>query len=132
MNDTAVWAAPLILLPGVGLLILSTSSRFGQLHQELLRQRDEGHSRAVQTLVRRGRLLHSSLVGLYISVMLLTISSVLGTLINRWLMVAKWIPETLSFLGILVIAFSAIQLIRESKLLIAVILDAAGNMNSKA
>jgi hypothetical protein len=91
VESTGLWAAPLLLIPGVGLLVLSTSARFGQLHQELLRQQSEGRSRAVTHLRQRARLLHSALVSFYVSVA--------------------------------VINFAAIQLIRESKLLITVILD---------
>ena len=71
MESTGLWAAPLLLIPGVGLLVLSTSVRFGQLLQELHRQRGEGHSRAVKHLFRRARLLHSALVSFYLSIELL-------------------------------------------------------------
>jgi hypothetical protein len=36
-----------------------------------------------------------------------------------------WIPEAITFLGVAVISYTAIQLSRESKLLITVILDDA-------
>ncbi len=32
--DTVAWLTPLVLLPGVALLVLSTSARYGQIHQE--------------------------------------------------------------------------------------------------
>ncbi len=83
MESTGLWAAPLLLIPGVGLLVLSTSARFGQLHQELHRQLSEGHPGAVKHLCRRARLLHSALVSLYVSIAVLAISSLLGTLANR-------------------------------------------------
>ena len=125
MESTGLWAAPLLLIPGVGLLVLSTSARFGQLHQELRRHRDEGHSRAVEHLCRRARLLHSALVSFYLSVAMLAFSSLLGTLANRWFETLKWIPEAMTFLSVAVISYAAIQLIRESKLLFTVILDDA-------
>jgi hypothetical protein len=103
METAGIWAAPLLLIPGVGLLILSTSARFGQLHQELHRQRDEGHSHAVEHLCRRARLLHSALVSLYVSVAVLAFSSLLGTLANRWFAAWRWIPESMTFLGVAVI-----------------------------
>ena len=125
MESTGLWAAPLLLIPGVGLLVLSTSARFGQLHQELHRQRDKRHSHAVKHLCRRARLLHSALVSFYVSIAVLAFSSLLGTLANRWFETLKWIPEAMTFLGVAVITFAAIQLIRESKLLITVVLDDA-------
>ena len=125
MESTGLWAAPLLLIPGVGLLVLSTSARFGQLHQELHRQISEGHSDAVKHLCRRARLLHSALVSLYVSIAVLAISSLLGTLANRWVETLTWIPEAITFLGVAVICYAAIQLSRESKLLITVVLDDA-------
>ncbi|GAG10503.1 unnamed protein product, partial [marine sediment metagenome] len=99
------------------------SARFGQLHQELHRQLSEGHSDVVGHLCQRAHLLHSALVSFYVSVALLAFSSLLGTLANRWFGTLKWLPETMTFLGIAVITFAAIQLIRESKLLMTAILD---------
>ena len=122
MESTGLWAAPLLLIPGVGLLVLSTSARFGQLHQELHRQRDNRHSHAVKHLCRRARLLHSALVSFYGSIAVLAFSSLLGTLANRWFETLKWIPEAMTFLGVAVITYAVIQLIR---LLITVILDDA-------
>ena len=56
---------------------------------------------------------------------LLTFSAQCQTLANRWFKTLTWIPEAMTFLGVAVITFAAIQLIRESKLLITVILDDA-------
>ena len=40
MIATEVWLTPLLLLPGVALLIVSTSHRFAQLHSEFHRLLD--------------------------------------------------------------------------------------------
>ena len=37
MESESVWLTPLILLPGVALLIISTSARYGQVHSEIHR-----------------------------------------------------------------------------------------------
>ncbi len=37
MSADTLWAAPLLLLPGVALMVLSTSTRFGLLHDEFHR-----------------------------------------------------------------------------------------------
>ena len=34
MESNALWLTPLILLPGVALLIMSTSARYGQVHAD--------------------------------------------------------------------------------------------------
>jgi ABC-type spermidine/putrescine transport system permease subunit II len=125
MNDAGIWAAPLLLIPAVGLLVLSTSARFGQLHEEFHRHRGEKDSRALKHLYRRARLIHSALVSFYISVAVLALASLLGTLSGRWLESLTWIPQAMTFVGVAMILFSAIQLIRESRLLMTVILDEA-------
>jgi len=35
MQNVEIWLTPLLLLPGVALLIMSTSARYGQIHAEL-------------------------------------------------------------------------------------------------
>ena len=125
MESTGLWAAPLLLIPGVGLLVLSTSARSGQLHEEFHRRHGERHSHAVKHLCQRARLIHSALVSFYVSVAVLSLSSLLGTIANRWFETMEWIPQVMTFLGVAFILYAAIQLIRESKLLITVILDDA-------
>ena len=56
---------------------------------------------------------------------MLALSSLLGTIANRWFETMEWIPQVMTFLGVAFILYAAIQLIRESKLLITVILDDA-------
>ena len=121
--DTGIWAAPLLLIPGVGLLVLSTSARFGQLHEEFRRRRGEGG--AVRHLCKRAHLIHTALVCFYASIAVLALSSLLGTIANRWLESMVWLPQVMTFAGVALILYAAIQLIRESKLLITVILDDA-------
>lgn len=123
MNDAGIWVAPLLLIPAVGLLVLSTSARFGQLHAEFIRHQDEGRSHAMKHLCKRAHLIHTALVSFYMSVAVLALSSLLGTLSDRWFASLFWIPQAMTFVGVAMILFSAVQLIRESKLLITVILD---------
>ncbi len=106
MESTGLWAAPLLLIPGVGLLLISTSSRFGQLHQELLRQVREQNSEAVRHLCQRARLIHTAMVSLYVSIAVLSFSSLLGTLANRWFPTLKWIPEVMTFVGVAIISYA--------------------------
>ena len=125
MEGTGVWAAPLLLIPGVGLLVLSTAARFGQLHEEFRLRQGEGNIVAVKHLCQRARLLHSALVSFYVCIAVLALSSLLGSIASRWFEALVWIPQAITFLGVIFILYSAIQLIRESKLLITVIIDDA-------
>ena len=59
MTSTEFWLTPLILLPGVALLIGSTSARFGQIHTEfhhLLDHPDAGAQILSRNLQQRARL----------------------------------------------------------------------------
>ncbi len=120
MDDIAMWASPLLLKPGVALLILSTSTRFGQLHEELHRQLHEGTEASISHLRRRARLLHSALVNLYTSVGVLAFASLFGAALGQ---AAPVVPRSLMFLGVCIVTFASIQLIRESRLLMTVIDD---------
>ena len=115
---------PLLLIPGVGLLVLSTSARFRQLHEEFRRRRCEGNSGAVKHICQRAHLMHSALVRF------LALSSLLGTIANRWFAPIVWVPQAMTFIGVVFILYAAIQQIRESKLLITVILDDAEGESS--
>ena len=87
MFSTEIWLTPLILLPGVALLIMSTSARFGQLDDKfhrLLRDHDEHARRLCRQLVRRAGLFRNALLGLYLSVGLFALASLLGAVVNLW------------------------------------------------
>ena len=70
MNGFDLWLAPLLLLPGIGLLIMSTSARFGQLQGQII-QLSSDESLATLDLARslrfRGHLFRLALLMLYIS-----------------------------------------------------------------
>ncbi|MDJ0840396.1 MAG: DUF2721 domain-containing protein [Acidobacteriota bacterium] len=75
-----LWLAPLLLLPGVALLIMSTSARYGQLHAEI--HRDKISGRALATLFFRAKLFRNALVCLYFSVSAFAVSSLVGGLLT--------------------------------------------------
>ena len=118
MASSSAWITPLLLLPGAALLVLSTGSRFGQLHEEFHRHKEHGSSQALAHLRRRARLFRSALVSLYVSIALLAISSVIGSLVE-----ASLIASGLTVLAVAIEAFAAVQLIRESTILLSVIED---------
>ncbi len=125
MSADTLWAAPLLLLPGVALMVLSTSTRFGLLHDEFHRVLETGRSKRLPRLRHRARLMRMALVGLYISVALLAIASVVGTIANT---LGSNVEPTLhlfalglTVLGVVMGAVAAAQLIRESTILLSVI-----------
>ena len=118
-----IWIAPLLLIPGVALLVLSTSARFGRLHVEITRLQDKGSEKAVTHHYRRARFMRNALVALYGAVALLATSSLVGTFADFGFESFKAIALMLTCLSVLGLVYAATQLIRESRLLLTVILD---------
>jgi hypothetical protein len=117
MFSTEVWLTPLVLLPGVALLTVSTAHRFGQIQSEFHRllAHPDSHAQIVsRSLVARARLYRDALASLYASVGLFALGSLLGGVVNLWRPEALWVVGGLTIAGIAAIVFSAIQLLRES------------------
>ena len=126
MIQTELWLTPLILLPGVALLIMSTSARFWQIHEEFHRllERPDDHSKIIsRQLLRRGRLFRNALLCLYTSVGLFSIGSLLGGFLNLWAPRLLWIVGGLTLIGIAALVFASVQLIQESFVCMNVITD---------
>ena len=117
MLETELWLTPLILLPGVALLIVSTSARFGQIHTEFHRllSNPDDHARTVgQHLMQRATFFRDALVALYSAVVLFALGSLLGGLVNFWSPPLLWITGGLTLVGIVAVGIAATQLLRES------------------
>ncbi len=122
MDAELLWVTPLLLLPGVGLLVMSTAARFGQIHEEIhhvlthpaLGRPMVGH------LWRRCRLFRDALVSLYAAVALFAVASLAGGITQALGGDGRWITISLTGLGIVAILSGVIQLIRESRLLLDV------------
>ncbi|MCP4360810.1 MAG: DUF2721 domain-containing protein [Chloroflexi bacterium] len=118
MLNTALWLTPLVLLPGVALLVMSTSIRYGQIHSEfhhlLLEDEPEEAKIIADHLLSRSILFRNALVSLYLSVGLFAVASLIGGVASMVASSADWIVILLSFLGILCLVFASVELIRES------------------
>lgn len=126
MTTTEFWLTPLILLPGVALLIASTSSRFSQIHTEFhhLLDHQDSHARIVsRNLLQRSRLFRDALVSLYASVALFSLGSLLGGVVNLWRPESLWFVGGLTIVGIGCVVFASVQLVRESLVCLQVIQD---------
>ena len=124
MNATEFWLTPLILLPGVALLIGSTSSRFGQVHTEFhhLLDHPDAHAKILsRNLLERSKLFRDALASLYVSVGLFSLGSLLGGVVNLWRPSSLWFVGGLIIIGIGCVVFASIQLVRESLLCLKVI-----------
>lgn len=122
--DTGAWLTPLVLLPGVALLVLSTSIRYGQIHEEfhhLAAEKAPNKDLAARALIHRATIFRNALVGLYASVAALALGSTVGGLASLWLEDLLWVIQALTILGVLALVYSAIQLVRESVLSLRVL-----------
>jgi hypothetical protein len=122
--STDLWLTPILLLPGVALLTVSTAYRFGQIQAEFHRLLDhpDSHAKIVtRSLLIRARLYRDALASLYASVGLFALGSLLGGVVNLWRPESLWVVGGLTIAGIAAIVFSAIQLLRESMLSLQVV-----------
>ena len=116
-DSTEIWLTPLVLLPGVALLIQSTSQRFGQIHDEFHHLIDHVDARArihSRRLVERSGYYKRALVALYSAVVFFSLGSFLGGLLHLVTRVAIWIVGGLTLLGIASLCYAALQMVRES------------------
>jgi hypothetical protein len=116
---TGAWLTPLVLLPGVAMLVMSMSVRYGQIHQEFHHlvgekaSRDDQHA---ESLMHRATLFRNALVGLYASVTAFALGSMLGGFWSLLSADSVWFVQGLTVLGVLALVYSSFQLVRESVL----------------
>ena len=123
---TEVWLTPLILLPGVALLIVSTSARFEQVHSEVHRllEHPDTHAKILsRNLVRRSELFRNSLASLYVSVGLFALGSLVGAFVDFFWPTSVWFVGGFTIAGIACLVFASVQLVRESVICLEVIKD---------
>ncbi len=123
MENVEMWLTPLLFLPGVALLVMSTSVRFGQIHGELHNLLEHGSASDMTAgqLLKRSTLFRDALVSLYCGFGLFSLASLLGGLTITWLEASMWIVVAITCLGIFTLVFASAQLIRESVLSLRII-----------
>ncbi len=115
MNE---WATPLLVLPGVGLLVMSTSLRYARLHDELHHHLEMRHvgTRTVERLLLRGVLFQYALLALYGACALLALSGLAGGLAA-----GPWVSGSLLGLGVSSLVVATGLLMRETTVSLDVI-----------
>lgn len=115
--QAAGWLTPLLLLPGVGMLIMSTSVRYGQLHEELHRliERDAPMSELeTRHFLRRSKLFRNAFVSLYASIICLAASGLLGGALSLSEAAEQDAALVITGVGIALIVYAALALCREA------------------
>lgn len=112
-----IWIAPLLLLPGVALLIMSTQARLGQLHGEVHQLLTHGNQKGIGCLMFRARLFRSALTLLYASVCAFALGSMIGGLVvlTPAENMASHVVVFFTCLGVMSLLCGSIQLMRESR-----------------
>ncbi|MBF0290244.1 MAG: DUF2721 domain-containing protein [SAR324 cluster bacterium] len=126
MPTTELWLTPLILLPGVALLIMSTSARLHQINSEFhhLLDHPDDHAKIISLhLVQRSAFFRDALVCLYSSVCFFSFGSLIGGVFNLLIPQLLWIVGGLTILGIMTLVYASFQLVRESFLCTKIIKD---------
>ena len=117
MVELGLLITPLLILPGVGILIMSTSVRSGQLHEEIHRilgtAEDHGAC-CLPRLLRRAVHFRNALVYLYVTVALLALAGLWGGIDAIMMSDAAIVTAAFSCAGILTLLLAAVQLVLES------------------
>ena len=127
MNGIELWLTPLLLLPGVALVIVSTSARYQRLHEELHHlfddtgEPDEDLSREALRLNVRAGYFCSALVSLYVASALLSLAALVGGLTRTWAGLSYWSLVVLFCAAIATVLYALIQLIREARQSLAIL-----------
>ncbi len=125
MESTVVWITPLLMLPGIATLVISTAARYAALYEEIHRmfhQREESQLIEGAHLMTRAVHFRNALVAQYAGVLLMVCASLIGALFE----VAQlpggdtWVLIVLAA-GVTVIAYSTVELVRESRFSLEVI-----------
>jgi len=125
MISTIDWIMPLLLLPGVGLLLLSTSARYGQLHAEvhqLFEDAELGRMMTIHHLLSRARLFRYSLTSLYASSAFFAVGGIAGAVLAiLWPGLAHAVVLGAAAAGTICLLIASVLLVRESTLSLVII-----------
>lgn len=118
------WLMPLLLLPGVALLIMSTSVRYGQLRDEIHKLKEEMFDASIIVagdMRTRARLFRDALTSLYVAVALFVTGSLLGAIMDFMRADSEFLVVFFAGLGIVCLIYASLELIRESRLSLYII-----------
>ena len=116
---------PFNLLSGVGLLILSTSARYGTLKRRLIEYSNTLEKKTypesyVSRQISRAHFLRNALFLLYVSISLMTVNSLVISSFPH-LDFSGFVSQVLSVINVLLILVTAVQLMMETALSLKII-----------
>lgn len=117
MTEAVSWVTPLLILPGVGLLIMSTAARYEAIHaeiHELLHDTGQEAAQCAGHVLTRARLLRTALVALYAAASSIAASALVAALVIWRGGEAPWPAWALLTLGVACVLVATATLTRES------------------
>lgn len=124
MMQEIIWLAPLLILPGVAGIVISTGARFNTLHDELhhwLTHAADGEVTVLLRLAKRARHFRNALLGLYGSAFVFILASVAGAIAQVIGVSPDIVVLSVVFVGVLCLAVALFELFQESLLAMDVI-----------
>ncbi len=123
MDSLQNWIVPFTFIPGVGMLILSTSNRYYHV-KDLIRDSilDEKKKKlwSFDELMKRARLFHHALVALYVAIGSFSLAALSANIQQNWFKVhhniAMAITDALTLSGVFCVVLASSVLIREATL----------------
>jgi predicted tellurium resistance membrane protein TerC len=124
-ENAELWLTPLLLAPGLALLVMSTSHWFAQVHNEIHNLKNHMHGGdkklLADNLLRRSEIFRDSLVCLYTSIAFLSIGSLIGGVAILWKGDIFYYIIFMSCFGVIFLILAVTLLIRKSLLTMKVI-----------
>ena len=115
MENIGIWVAPLSLLSGIGLLIMSTTARYMANKTEVFALVDrKADPRIIKLEVRKSLLFKNALISLYSAFGTLTTGSLVVSLLDYDRPIGITCTISFSIVGLSLVAFASYQLILES------------------
>jgi uncharacterized membrane protein len=133
MHDSTMWLIPLSLIPGIAILIISTSLKNNQARSEIFQlimenKDSERKSRMINNL-KRHLYFRNAFISFYISIVLLVLASLIGTLTNK-ITNLNLLTLILICLAALCVVYASIQLILESLIATHVVKESVGDVRN--
>ncbi len=132
MTNNELWLMPLILLPGIALLILSTSTRYSRIHDELhhlLHSSDKAKNISGNILIQRAVLFRNSLILLYFCVVVFAITALCGGVMSTLGIQNNIILIALFLVGIVSLIIASVFLVKETFLSLEIIKKHEAELN---
>lgn len=124
MEGAASWVTPLLILHGVGLLLVSTASRYEAVHSEIHTLLAEASPEAAACAIhvaQRARIFRNAMFSLYTSACALGGAGLVGALTFWIIDQVHWSSLGLSIIGVASLVIAAALLMRESALSLQIV-----------